>query len=128
MNYGAKNPSRTPAPAEKPQPLLPVEIIDWRPLIKNSLRGFISVKLGKNLLFHDMPVMASSGRRWVAMPSKPRLNRDGTPVIGQNGKPTYSPIVSWADRESGDRFSRSVIGALLEFHPDALGGGGNDDR
>lgn len=103
-------------------PPLPVEIIEWRPVRKNSLLGFVTVRLGKNLLFHDAPLMRSGGRQWVAMPSKPRLNRDGTPLLGQNGKPLWQPIVSWGDKEAADRFSQSVLDALILQHPEALDG------
>jgi hypothetical protein len=38
-----------------------------------------------------------------------------------NGKPQYTPMAAWKDKETGDRFSEIVIGLLVEKFPDALG-------
>jgi hypothetical protein len=52
--------------------------------------------------------------------SKPMISRDGVVMKDAAGKVKYVPIVSFASKDLRDRFSTSVIEALLAAHPDAL--------
>jgi len=54
------------------------------------------------------------------MPGKPQIDREGK-AIQKDGKTQYSPVVMWATKEAGERFSASVIAALDEKHPGATG-------
>ncbi|MFL5285645.1 MAG: hypothetical protein ACJ8AW_32885 [Rhodopila sp.] len=99
-----------------------IEIVVWRPLRKNSLRGFMTIRIN-NMIIHGCAVLTSNDWRWIGMPSKPRLGRDGQQLTDHAGKPFWPPIVSWRSRESSDRFSHAVIEALLARHPDALDDG-----
>ena len=45
------------------------------------------------------------------MPSRP-LTKGREVLVGDNGKPVWKPLVQWTDRQSADRFSRSVIAAI----------------
>jgi hypothetical protein len=47
------------------------------------------------------------------------LDRDGRQII-KDGKGVWSPIVSFVSREVRDKFSHSVIEALVAAHPAAL--------
>jgi|GEM_PF-7044349 len=104
-----------------------IAIVEWRAFVRNSLRGFLTLRLRCGLVLHDCPVHQSHGRRWVGLPAKPMLTRDGQPLRDAAGKPRYSPIASWPDRATQDRFSAAAIEALLRAHPDAfdMEGGGD---
>lgn len=99
------------------QPMMPLSLLDWRPLKKNSLRGFATVRIGKALKVSDVSVHCSNGKRWASLPSKPQINKEGVVLKDDSGKVKYLPIVSWTDAESGDRFSEAVIAAVEAAHP-----------
>jgi hypothetical protein len=101
---------------------LPLALVEWKPMPRNSLRGFASVRLGASLIIRDVTVHCSHGRRWAGMPGKPLLQADGSAKRGQNGKPTYVPVMEWASKEAADRFSDAVIAAIEREHPGATEG------
>lgn len=99
--------------------LMPVKIIAWRAMERNSLRGFVTVQVGA-LEIRDVTVMFASGRKWCGMPGKPQIGQDGS-AVKKDGKVQYSQVVAWASKEAGDRFSASVIDALEREYPGATG-------
>lgn len=104
------------------QTSMPVTILSWRPLVRNTLRGFVSIRLGASLKISDITVHRhENGRRWASFPSKPVILPDGTAKRGDNGKALYVPILEWANKEAADRFSESVISALENEHPGSVG-------
>lgn len=98
---------------------MPIALLEWRPLIRNSLRGFATVRLGKSLKIIDVPVHCSYGRRWAQLPSKPQLDKEGVARKDGSGKVQYSPVIAWIDKETADRFSEGVIAAIEREHPNA---------
>lgn len=96
---------------------MPVALLDWKPMKRNSLRGFATVRIGKALKVSDVAVHAASGRRWAQMPSKPQMDKNGTALREDSGKIKYVPMVQWTDRESADRFSEAVVAAVEAKHP-----------
>jgi hypothetical protein len=91
----------------------------FKPLSKGALRGFATVRLPIGLTIADIPVCTSHGRTWASLPSKPILDRDGRHVE-QDGKRKYAPILTWADRDTADRWSAAVVELVRQHHPDAL--------
>jgi hypothetical protein len=103
---------------------MPVAILQWKPLSRNSLRGFASIRLGAALKIHDIAVhVHENGRRWAQLPAKPIVQQDGTVKRNADGKIQYAPMMEWADRAASDKFSESVISAIEEGFPDALSRG-----
>jgi hypothetical protein len=98
-------------------PAMPVSLLEWKSLKKNSLRGFATVRIGKSMKVSDVPVHCSGGRRWASLPSKPQINSDGVALRDDRGKIKYIPIVAWTDKDSADRFSEAVISAIEADHP-----------
>jgi hypothetical protein len=105
---------------------MPVTILEAKRQRKGSLCGFVKIQLGASLLLHDCPVLESAGRRWVGLPGKPRLDRDGRQSFGANGKAEWLQVISWNSRAASDRFSESVIAAIEASFPEffAAGTGG----
>jgi hypothetical protein len=93
-----------------------IALLEWRPLKRNSLRGFATIRLGKFLKISDIAIHASHGRRWAQLPSKPQVE-NGVHVKDQNGKPKWVPILSWTERDVGDRFSEALIRGIEAKHP-----------
>ncbi|MGH7194444.1 MAG: hypothetical protein ACREJM_13065 [Candidatus Saccharimonadales bacterium] len=100
-----------------------MRLVDWRPLIKGALKGFVSVELPVGLQILDCPVLTSGGKSWVSLPAKPQLDRDGHPIV-KNGKAQFSAILKWRDRALSDRWSDAVVALIRAAHPDALDDGG----
>jgi len=97
-----------------------LSLLEWKPLARNSLRGFATVRLGKALKIADISVHCANGKRWASLPSKPQINGE-TVQKDDRGKIKYIPIVQWLDRESADRFSNAVIEAVEAQHPGDTG-------
>jgi hypothetical protein len=98
---------------------MPVALLDWKPMARNSLRGFAAVRLGKSLKICDIAVHCAHGKRWAQMPGKPQVDKDGLVRRNNDGKIQYTPILSWLDKETADRFSEGVIQAVEAAHPGA---------
>jgi len=94
-------------------------LIEWKPMPRNSLRGFASVRLGASLIIKDVTVHASNGKRWAGLPGKPLIQADGAAKRGPNGKPTYVPVMEWTSKDAADRFSEAVIAAVEREYPHA---------
>lgn len=109
---------RTRQRAERPR----LRITEWRPLIKNTLRGFCIIELPSGLIVREVSVHTKNGKAWASLPSRPQLDGDGRQVVNHAGKKQYTALLGWRDRDLSDRFSIAVIDAVLAAHPDALGG------
>lgn len=107
------------SPAEKPL----LRLVSFKPLRKNTLRGFATVELPIGLKISDIPILIGKNGPWAALPSKPQVGPDGA-QRRDNGKPLYVPILEWRDRELSNRFSNAVIELVREAEPDALDDGG----
>jgi hypothetical protein len=99
--------------------VMPVHLVDWKSVVKGSLRGFAKVRLGRTLLINDVPVLSSNGRVWAAMPGKPLVGADGTGLRDDKGKQRYAPVLEWTSRDASDRFSEAVVAAVQQAHGSA---------
>jgi hypothetical protein len=95
----------------------------WRPLRRNTLRGFATVTIPEICLeITDIALHVKGERRWAQLPSKPMI-RDGVVLEDDSGKPKYLPILRFTTRQVSDAFSAAVIRAVLERDPTAFGDG-----
>ena len=62
-----------------------VSLTDWRPLRRNSLLGFASIRVGA-LLIKDVTLHSNKGKRWAGLPAKPRINAGGEIMKDERGK------------------------------------------
>jgi hypothetical protein len=92
---------------------LPVVLLDWRPFPKGSLLGFAKVSVGA-LEITDVTVHLSGGRKWAGLPAKPQIDREGNVRRDAVGKIQYAKVIAWTNKETGDRFSESVVAAIEE--------------
>ena len=96
---------------------MPVALLEWKAVRKNTLRGFAKVRLGRSMSIKDIATHVKNGRRWVQLPAKPIINQDGTAKKDDAGKILYVPVIEWTDREAADRFSQAVIEAIDREYP-----------
>jgi hypothetical protein len=105
-----------PRPARK----LSVEVENFRAHRSGSLFGFIDVSIPElRMRFRDCTVHASHNgdRKWIGMPAKPQVNRDGTVRRDEQGKILYSPTIEIVHRRTRERFSERAIEVLLQRFP-----------
>jgi hypothetical protein len=103
-----------PHAAERPR----MRLISWKPLIKNSLRGFSTVELPIGLKLVDCPVLVSNGATWASLPSKPVLVRR---QARQAGRETATQRRhEWRSHDLADRFRQAIVGLVRERYPEAL--------
>ena len=106
-------------PAKK----LTVEVENFRAHRSGSLYGFIDVLIPElHLRIHDCTVHANHDhtRRWIGMPGKPMIMRDGAAKRDQQGKISYAPVIEIVHRGTRAAFSARAIEALLERFPTAF--------
>jgi hypothetical protein len=107
------------ATGQKPR----MRLLEWRPFIKNTLRGFATVELPIGLVIRDISIHDKGGKRWAGLPAKPVLDAEGRHVSNHAGHRQYCALLGWRDRDLADRFSVAVVDAVRAAHPDALDGG-----
>ena len=99
---------------------------NWRAMRSNSLLGFLDLEVPEmRLRIREATVHESHGKRWVGLPAKPQVTREGTVRRDERGKTAYSPVIEFTDRATRDAFSERAIAALLEKFPRALDDGGH---
>lgn len=104
-----------------PPPAMPLTLIAWLSLVRWSLRGFVTILLGRSLRVTDISVFQSNGKTWASFPGKPLIG-DGRALLDDRGKQRYAQILEWSDKPAADRFSGSVVAAIIAEHgPEALG-------
>jgi hypothetical protein len=58
----------------------------FRPLVRNTLRGFVSITINElRLTIHDIAVHEKGESRWAQLPAKPQI-RDGELIKDDDGK------------------------------------------
>jgi hypothetical protein len=98
-----------------------VTLLDWKPLPRNTLCGFTTVRIEAiGLTIADISVHTKNESRWVSLPSKPLVDRGGMVMRDEAGKIRYVPVLSWRTRQVAEWFSHAVIEALLGAHPGAF--------
>lgn len=84
-----------------------LKITKFREVHKNTLRGFLSVRMGNiGLEIRDISIHEKDGRQWLAMPSRPYQDSEG------NRK--YSFILDWFDNEKKAQFESAVMALVRE--------------
>ena|ERR1700722_12579493 len=96
-----------------------VVIEEFRPIIRNTLRGFARVRMPSGVIFHDVSVHQKGEILWASPPSKPAMGRDGS-QIKRDGKLTWAPIITFATKEVRDSFSSAVVNALRAARPEVF--------
>jgi hypothetical protein len=104
---------------------LTVRCLGWRPLCRNTLRGFATVRVEEmRLAFHEVAVHTSHGKSWAQLPGRPWI-KDGAAVTGGDGKLKYQPLHEFDTSAVRSAFSDAVVRAVLAYDPRALECGEN---
>jgi hypothetical protein len=100
---------------------LSIEVEAFTPRCSNTLYGFATIFIpALHLRIFDCAVHEKNGKRWINLPAKPWVDRDGTAKRGDDGKMIYAPVLEFADPATRNAFSDRVIAALLIGFPEAF--------
>jgi hypothetical protein len=101
---------------------LEVEVGNFRALRANTLVGFCTVYIPwLHLKIIDVSIHQKDRSRWVALPARPHVNKDGNARRDERtNKIIYSPVLEFCDRATRDAFGLKVIEALLKAFPHAF--------
>jgi hypothetical protein len=100
---------------------LTVIVESFKPLRSNTLFGFADIIVPElHLRIREATVHESNGKRWIGLPAKPQITREGTVRRGDRGKVAYSPMIEFTDRATREAFSARAIAALLARFPAAF--------
>ena len=92
---------------------LSIEIESFRPQRTNTLFGFATILIPElHLRIFDCTVHEKNGTRWIGLPAKPQITREGMVRKDDRGKTAYSPVLEFADRGTREAFSQRVIAAI----------------
>lgn len=84
-----------------------VAVIEFRPHQKNTLRGFLTIRLTKvGLEIHDLALHQKNGKRWLQLPAKPYQKHDGSQG--------WSYILAFYDKRRFQQFQEVTLRALDE--------------
>ena len=97
-----------------------VSVSNWKPLSRNTMRGFVTVSHPSGLVIHEVIVHTNNGTSLASPPARPMIGNDGTPLREPNGKLRYQRIVSFVGKPVGHQWSDAVIAALRLAYPEAL--------
>jgi hypothetical protein len=104
----------------------PLELLDFKPLRKGTLRGFARVRIVPIELDIADVVIGQGGRDgrvWALLPSKPMVDRNGAVMRDAEGRVRYAPILGWASEARQQAFSCRVAELAVAAHPEAFDAG-----
>jgi hypothetical protein len=86
---------------------------NWRRHQSGTLRGFCDLELPNGLVFKGCGVHERDGERWVSMPTRPQIDRDGKVLLTpKTRQPAYATIVDFRDQRARERFQAAVLEAV----------------
>ena|SRR5690242_21913750 len=80
---------------------------DWKPLVKDSLRGFFTIVTPSGLKIKHAMLHERDGQRWIGLPGKPFTKADGSI--------SYANIIDFDSRETKQRFQDAALCAVDEL-------------
>jgi hypothetical protein len=89
-----------------------IEITDFRTHEKNTLKGFLTVRLTNvGLEIRDLALHEKNGSRWLQLPAKPYEKPDGSKG--------WSYIISFYEKKNYHQFQEVALKALDSFQREA---------
>jgi hypothetical protein len=102
-------------------PKLSVRIEHFKPLRSNTLYGFADFVLPEvHLRVREATVHQLGSSRWIGLPARPQIDRDGVARRDERGKILYAAVLQFTDRIAADAFAARSIEALLAEYPHAF--------
>ena len=91
-----------------------VAVLEFRPYVKQTLRGFLTVRLTNvGLEIRDLALHKQNGKRWLQLPARPYTKPDGSQG--------WSYLVSFYEKTRFEQFREVALRALDEYRRQAEG-------
>jgi hypothetical protein len=86
----------------------------WRPLVRNSLQGFLTLRLEPSgIVLRECSLHVNGEKRWIGLPSKPQIDAEGRHRQDPaSGKKLYVPIVEITGTAERERFQKVALEAI----------------
>jgi hypothetical protein len=88
----------------------PLQVSNFKPFVKNTLRGFFDLELPFGMILRDCMLCEKDDKRWIGWPAKPFDKKDGTK--------SWANIVDFVDNKSKyllqDEVFPLVLAAMAE--------------
>lgn len=99
---------------------------NFRPMARNTLKGFIDIALPDvGLVIRETAWHEKEGQEWVSPPGRPMVDKEGLARRDQeSGKVKYVPVVEFTTKEARNAFSAAAVKAAYKL----LGGGEDKAR
>jgi hypothetical protein len=81
-----------------------ITVSNWKPLEKDSLRGFLTLTLPSGLILNNCQLLETNGHCWIGLPSQRFQMKDGS--VG------YVPIVEFATKRTRKQFQVEALRAV----------------
>jgi hypothetical protein len=82
-------------------------ISDWKPLTKNTLRGFFSASLPSGMILRSVMLHEKGEARWIGLPAREWTN--------DRGEKQFSKLIEFSNREVADKFRDTMLEALDRY-------------
>jgi hypothetical protein len=87
--------------------MMGIEMVNFRKYEKNSLQGFLTIRLtGVSLEIRDIALHQKDMSRWLQMPSRP---------YEKDGEQKWAYVIRFYDKERWEKFQKLVLEALDAF-------------
>jgi len=84
-----------------------IQIADFKPHEKNTLKAFFTARLPSGLILHDLMLHQKGDARWISYPAREYTDTQGNKQ--------YARFIEFASREAADRFRDTVLEALDQY-------------
>ena len=82
----------------------PIAIRNWKPLQKNTLRGFFTIELPSGMIIHEVMLHEKGHSRWIQFSAREYADKEG--------QKQYRRFIDFSDRSVADHFRDLVLAAL----------------
>ena len=105
---------------------LTVRVENFKRLRSNTLFGFAEPLSPPSCTCASAKPLSTSsrGKRWIGLPAKPQVTREGHVRRDDRAKTAYAPVLEFTDKPTRDAFSARAIEALVAAFLDAFDDGG----
>lgn len=83
-----------------------MRVVDFRPVVKNTLRGFFTLELFGKIQIRDCTLHEKNGRSWIGFP--------GIPWTDNDGKTAYKNVIYIPDKKVLEDLQRGACDLLKE--------------
>jgi hypothetical protein len=89
-----------------------MNIIDFKAVRKNSLRGFFTLVVADSLHIRDCALHQANGKAWFSFPGAAQIDSSGQAMRKDDGKVIYKNLIQVPDRALFDKVQAKVLAEL----------------